>query len=228
MNIGATDFSQLLECIPTYQFQLCVERYQGHRYVKDFAGWDQFLGMTLAQHTHRESLRAIGTCLRAQQPKLYPMGFRGSVSRSTLASANANRDGRIYADFAQTRMGTARDLYRHEPWGVELAQTVYVFDSTTIDLGLTLFPWAQFRRPKSAVKLHTVLDVRGHIPTSVYVTPGEVPDGNLLDELPPEAGSSYLLERAYLDFASRSITERIYGPTFSASGGKCHKTRFMT
>jgi hypothetical protein len=150
------------------------------------------------------------------------------VSRSTLASANANRDGRIYADFAQTRMGTARDLYRHEPWGVELAQTVYVFDSTTIDLGLTLFPWAQFRRPKSAVKLHTVLDVRGHIPTSVYVTPGEVPDGNLLDELPPEAGSSYLLERAYLDFASRSITERIYGPTFSASGGKCHKTRFMT
>jgi hypothetical protein len=201
MNIGQTVFAQLLEFIPSYQFQLCVDRYQGHRYVKDFSCWDQFLCMTYAQLSHRESLRAIETCLRAHQPKLYHIGFRGSVSRSTLAYANENRDWRIYADFAQTLIATARDLYRHEPLGGDLAQTVYALDSTTIDLCLSLFPWAQFRRHKSAVKLHTQIDVRGNIPTSVYVTPGDVHDVNVLDDLFLEVGSIYLLDRAYLDFA---------------------------
>ncbi len=201
MNIGQTVFAQLLEFIPTYQFQICVDRYQGHRYVKDFSCWDQFLCMAFAQLTYRESLRDIEACLRAQQPKLYHMGFRGPIARSTLAYANEHRDWRIYADFAHTLIGTARDLYRDEPLGVELTQTVYAFDSTTIDLCLALFPWAQFRRRKSAVKLHTLLDVRGSIPTSVYVTGGQVHDVNLLDELLLEAGAFYLLDRAYLDFA---------------------------
>lgn len=201
MNVGQTVFAQLLEFIPTYQFQICVDRYQGHRYVKDFSCWDQFLCMAFAQLTYRESLRDIEACLRAQQPKLYHMGFRGPIARSTLAYANEHRDWRIYADFAQTLIGTARDLYCDEPLGVELTQTVYAFDSTTIDLCLALFPWAQFRRRKSAVKLHTLLDVRGSIPTSVYVTGGQVHDVNLLDELLLEAGAFYLLDRAYLDFA---------------------------
>ena len=157
--------------------------------------------MAYAQLTHRESLRAIETCLRAQQSKLYHLGFRGSVSRSTLAYANEHRDWRIYADFARTLIATARQLYGHEALGVELAQTVYAFDSTTIDLCLTLFPWAQFRRHKSAVKLHTLLEVRGNIPANVYVTSGDIHDVNLLDQLPLEAGSIYLLDRAYLDFA---------------------------
>jgi len=210
MNIGQTVFSQFLDFIPPHHFQRCVERYQGHRYVKDFSCWDQFLCMAYAQLTHRESLRAIETCLRAQQPKLYHLGFRGSVSRSTLAYANEHRDWRIYADFAQTLIATARDLYRHEPLGVELAQTVYAFDSTTIDLCLALFPWAQFRRRKSAVKLHTLIDVRGNIPTNVYVTSGDVHDVNLLDRLPLEAGSIYLVDRAYLDFARLHLFTQAY------------------
>jgi len=200
VNQGQTIFSQLMEFIPRYQFQLCVERYQGHRYIKDFSCWDQFLCLAFAQLTYRESLRDIEACLRAQQSKLYHMGFRGRVSRATLAYANEHRDWRIYADFAQGLIAQARQLYRHEPFGVDLAETVYAFDSTTIDLCLSLFPWAQFRRHKSAVKIHTLLDLRGAIPTSVYVTGGQVHDVHLLDQLLLEAGAFYLLDRAYVDF----------------------------
>ena len=201
MNAGQTVFAQLMEFVPTYQFQICVDRYQGNRYVKDFSCWDQFLCLAFAQLTYRTSLRDIEACLRAQQPKLYHMGFRGRVSRATLADANELRDWRIYADFAQVLIGMARDLYRDESFGVELSESVYAFDSTTIDLCLSLFPWGQFRRRKSAVKLHTLLDLRGSIPTSVYVTGGQVHDVNLLDELLLEAGAFYLLDRGYVDFA---------------------------
>ena len=201
MNLGRTVFSQLVNFFPTYQFQICVDRYQGNRYVKEFSCWDQFLCLAFAQLTYRESLRDIEACLRAQQPKLYHMGFRGQVSRNTLAHANEHRDWRIYADFAQILIATARDLYRDEPFGVELSETVYAFDSTTIDLCLALFPWGKFRRRKSAVKLHTLLDLRGSIPTNVYVTGGQVNDVNILDQLLLEAGAFYLLDRGYMDFA---------------------------
>ena len=201
MNLGRTVFSQLVNFLRIYQFQTCVDRYQGNRYVKEFSCWDQFLCLAFAQLTYRESLRDIEACLRAQQPKLYHMGFRGQVSRNTLAHANEHRDWRIYADFAQLLIATARDLYRDEPFGVELSETVYAFDSTTIDLCLALFPWGKFRRHKSAVKLHTLLDLRGSIPTNVYVTGGQVNDVNLLDQLLLEAGSFYLLDRGYVDFA---------------------------
>ncbi len=201
MNLGRTVFSQLLDFIPTYQFQICVDRYQGNHYIKDFSCWDQFLCLAFAQLTYRESLRDIEACLRAQQPKLYHMGFRGLVARNTLAHANEVRDWRIYADFARVLIGMARNLYRDEPLGVELSESLYAFDSTTIDLCLSLFPWGQFRRRKSAVKLHTLLDLRGNIPTNVYVTGGQVHDVNLLDELLLEAGAFYLLDRGYVDFA---------------------------
>ena len=201
MNTGRAVFAQLMEFIPTYQFQLCVDRYRGNRYLKGFSCWDQFLCLAFAQLTYRTSLRDIEACLRAQQPKLYHLGFRGRVSRSTLADANELRDWRIYRDFAQVLIRIARDLYRDESFGVELSETVYAFDSTTIDLCLSLFPWGQFRRRKSAVKLHTLLDLRGSIPTSVYVTGGQVHDVNLLDELLLEAGAFYLVDRGYLDFA---------------------------
>jgi Domain of unknown function (DUF4372)/Transposase DDE domain len=201
LNTGRTVFAQLMEFVPTYQFQLCVDRYRGNHYVKDFSCWDQFLCLAFAQLTYRASLRDIETCLRAQQPRLYHMGFRGRVSRATLADANETRDWRMYRDFAQVLIGMARDLYRDDSFGVELSETVYAFDSTTIDLCLSLFPWGQFRRRKSAVKLHTLLDVRGSVPTNVYVTGGQVHDVNLLDELLLEAGAFYLLDRGYVDFA---------------------------
>jgi hypothetical protein len=189
-----------MKFVSTYEFQLCVDRYHGNRYIKDFSCWDQFLCMAFAQLTYRQSLRDIETCLRAQQPRLYHMGFRGKISRATLAHANRKRDWRIYADFAASLIRQARDLYRNEPFGVELSNSVYAFDSTTIDLCLSLFPWAQFRKHKSAVKLHTLLDVRGSIPANVYVTSGDVHDVNLLDQLVPEAGAFYLVDRAYVDF----------------------------
>lgn len=200
MNLGRTVFSQLVDFLPSYQFQLCVDRYQGDRYVKEFSCWDQLLCLAFAQLTCRESLRDIEACLRAQQPKLYHMGLQAPVRRNTLAHANEHRNWRIYADFAQILIATARDLYRHEPFGVELSETVYALDSTTIDLCLALFPWGKFRRHKSAVKLHTLLDLRGCIPANVYVTGGQVHDVNLLDQLLPEAGAFYLLDRGYLDF----------------------------
>jgi len=185
-----------VDLLSTYQFQLCVDRYHGNRYVKDFSCGDQFLCLAFAQFTYRESLRDIEACLRAQQPKLYHRGFRGQVSRNTLANANEHRDWRIYADFAHILIATARELYRDEPFGVELSETVYALDSTTIDLCLALFPWGEFRRHKSAVKLHTLLDLRGRIPTNVYVTGGQVHGVNILDQLLPEAGAFYLLDRA--------------------------------
>ena len=201
MNTGRTVFSQLMDFFPGYEFQVCVNRYQGDRYVKNFSCSDQFFCLAFAQLTYRESLRDIEACLRAQQSKLYHMGFRGLVSRTTLADANENRDWRIFRDFAQGLIQTARQLYRDEPLGIDFADTVYAFDSTTIDLCLTLFPWAQFRRRKSAVKLHTLLDVRGSIPTNVYVTGGQIHDVNLLDEIVFQPGAFYLLDRGYIDFA---------------------------
>jgi hypothetical protein len=195
MNLGRTVFSQLLDYLPTYQFQLCVDRYQGDRYVKDFSCWDQFLCLAFAQLTYRESLRDIEACLRSQRAKLYHMGFRGRISRNTLAHANQKRNWRIFADFARGLIAQARPLYRDQPFAVELDQTIYALDSTTIDLCLSLFPWAQFRRHKSAVKVHTLLDLRGSIPTNVYVTSGAVHDVRILDQLLPEAGAFYLLDR---------------------------------
>ena len=186
MNAGRTVFSQLMEFVSPYEFQLCVARYHGNRYVKDFSCWDQFLCLAFAQLTFRDSLRDIETCLRAQQPKLYHMGFRSSISRATLAHANRERDWRIYADFAHGLIGQARALYHNEPFGIELSNSVYAFDSTTVDLCLSLFPWAQFRRHKSAVKIHTLLDLRGSIPINVYVTGGQVHDVNLLDQFTRE------------------------------------------
>jgi transposase len=177
-----------------------VERYDGDYKVQSFSCLDQFLSLAYAQLTYRESLRDIETCLRAHARQLYHMGFRGGISRNNLANANCQRNWRIYADFARVLIAQARALYQDEPFGLELDQTVYAFDSTTIDLCLALFPWAQFRRHKSAVKLHTLLDLRGSIPTAVYVTGGQVNDVKLLDQLVWEAGAFYLLDRGYIDY----------------------------
>ncbi len=201
MNIGKTVFAQLMEFLPQYEFQKCVERYQGNYKIISFSCWDQFLCMGFAQLTYRESLRDIQACLRGNQQKLYHMGFRGKVSRNTLAHANQVRDWRIYADFAQVLIGQARTLYAREDFGVELKQTIYAFDATTIDLCLSLFPWAQFRQRKGAIKLHTLMDLRGSIPTLIFVTHGKVHEVNLLDDLLIEPGAIYLLDRGYLDFA---------------------------
>jgi transposase len=200
MNTGRTIFSQLLDLLPLSEFRRCVDRYNGDYKVQSFSCLDQFLCLAFAQLTYRESLRDIETCLRTDQPKLYHLGFRGRILRNTLAHANQQRDWRIYADFARILIARARALYQHEPFGVELDETVYAFDSTTIDLCLSLFPWAQFRRHKNAVKLHTLLDLRGNIPTAVYVTGGQVNDMKLLDQLLPEAGAFYLLDRGYVDY----------------------------
>ena len=200
MNRGRTIFAQLMDLLPLAEFRRCVERYRGDYKVQSFSCLDQFLCLAFAQLTYRESLRDIETCLRAHRSQLYHMGFRGRVSRNTLANANQQRDWRIYADFARLLIAQARALYQHDPFALELDQTIYVFDSTTIDLCLSLFPWAQFRRRKSAVKLHTLLDLRGNIPTAVYVTGGQVHDVNLLDELALEAGAFYLLDRGYIDY----------------------------
>jgi Domain of unknown function (DUF4372)/Transposase DDE domain len=201
MNTGRTIFAQLMDLVPLPEFRRCVDRYQGDYKIQSFSALDQFLCLAFAQLTYRESLRDIEACLRVQQPKLYHMGIRGRVSRSTLAYANEHRDWRIFGDFAQGLIRTARDLYRDEPLGIEFDDAVYAFDSTTIDLCLTLFPWAQFRRHKSAVKLHTLLDVRARIPANVYVTGGQVHDVNVLDTLLLEPGAFYLLDRGYVDFA---------------------------
>ncbi len=189
MNQGRTIFSQLIEYLPYKEFSRCVYRYGGERYVKSFSCMDQFLCMAFAQLTYRESLRDIECCLRAHPSKLYHMGLRGHVSRSTLAHANENRDWRIWADFAQTLIRTARELYANDSFGVELDQTAYAFDSTTSDLCLSLFPWARFRKTKAAIKAHTLLDLRGCLPCFIHVTTGSVHDVNVLDLLPLEPGS---------------------------------------
>src|ERR1700738_5041078 len=200
MNTGRTVFSQLIEFLPHQQFQKCGARYGGGRYLKNLSCWDQYLAMAFAQLTYRESLRDIEACLGSIGGKLYHMGFRGKVARSTLADANELRDWRIYADFAQVLIAIARPLYAHDPIGVDLDQSLYALDSTTIDLCLALFPWAKFRKRKAAVKMHTLLDLRGNIPTFIRITSGDVHDVNILDEIMPEAGSFYVMDRGYIDF----------------------------
>lgn len=200
MNFGKTIFAQLMDFAPAYEFRRCVERYQGNYKIKSFSCWDQFLTLAFAQLTFREGLRDIEACLRAAPTKLYHLGIRSHISRNTLANANQVRDWRIYADFAHVLIQSARELYRDEPFGLELKQTVYALDATTVDLCLSLFPWAQFRRKKSAVKLHTLLDLRGSIPTVVIVTGGQIHEVNILDQLLWEAGAIYLMDRGYLDF----------------------------
>jgi hypothetical protein len=209
MNSGRTVFAQLIEHLSHKEFQKYVARYGGDRDAKNFSCWDQYLAMAFAQLTYRESLRDIETCLRSLGGKLYHMGCRSSVARSTLADANESRDWRIYADFAQTLMATVRRLYARDPTRVDLEQSLYALDSTTIDLCLKLFPWARFRRRKAAVKMHTLLDLRGKIPAFVHITEGKVHDVNVLDEIVPEASAFYVMDRGYIDsggcLCSRSV-----------------------
>jgi transposase len=200
VHTGRLIFAQLMDFLPLAAFRRCVARCQGEYKVRGFSCLDQFLCLAFAQLTYRESLRDIETCLRAMQPKLYHLGIRGRVARSTLADANETRDWRIVADFAQVLIGLARPLYATEPFGVELAATVYAFDSTTIDLCLALFPWARFRQHKGAIKLHTLLDLRGNIPEVVYISDGKLHDVKALDVLVLLPGAYYVLDRGYLDF----------------------------
>ena len=200
MNTGTTVFAQLMEFVPAYEFRLFVDRYHGNYKVKSFSCWDQFLCLAFAQLTYRESLRDIETCLRAARGKLYHMGIRGKVSRNTLAHANEVRDWKIYRDFAQVLIRNARELYLNDPLAVQLDQTAYALDSTIIDLCLSLFPWAKFRKRKAAVKLHTLLDLRASIPTTVIITAGTVHDVNIMDQLFWEPGAIYVMDRGYVDF----------------------------
>jgi hypothetical protein len=210
MNLGRTVFAQLLDHLPSYEFQKCVSRYQGDCRLRGFSCLDQLLAMAFAQLTYRESLRDIEACLRSISGKLYHMGFRGKVARTNLADANEAHDWRIFADFAQVLIGIARPLYASDPIGVEMDQSLYALDSTTIDLCLSLFPWARFRKNKAAVKMHTLLDLHGNIPTFISITDGTVHDVNVLDEILPEAGAFYVMDRGYLDF------KRLFG--FTANG----------
>ncbi len=200
MHVGQLVFAQLMDFLPRHEFNTCVRRYRGDGRPRGFSCRDQFLCLAFAQLTFRESLRDIETCLRALGSKLYHAGFRGRVSRSTLADASRTHDWRIYADFAQVLIGRARQLYADEPLGVELEQTVYALDSTTIDLCLSLFPWVPFRRRKGAVKLHTLLDLRGSIPCFVHISHGKMHDVTALDHLPIEPGAFYVMDKGYLDF----------------------------
>lgn len=201
MHLGRTVFAQVMEHFPAYEFQKCVTRYQGDFRRRSFSCLDQFLCLGFAQLTYRESLRDIEACLRSVQPKLYHMGFRGRISRSTLADANESIDWRIYADFAQVLIAIARPLYAKESLGCDLDATVYALDSTTIALCLSVFPWARFQTTNGAVKLHTLLDLRGSIPTFVEVSDGKHSDVSILDQIPPEAGSFYVMDRGYLHLA---------------------------
>jgi len=201
MNIGKTIFSQIMDFLPLHEFRKCVKRYRGEYKVKSFSCLDQFLCLAFAQLTYRESLRDIEACLRSMQNKVYHMGIRAKISRNTLAHANERRDWRIFADFVQVLIHQARSLYADDDFGVELAQTVYALDSTTIDLCLSLFPWARFQKGKAAIKLHTSLDLRGSIPTFVKITDARVYELCLLDELIPEPWCFYIMDRGYLDFA---------------------------
>ena len=200
MNKGQTVFSQIIDFLPQKKFRQCVNRYDGNYRVRSFTCYNQFLCMAFAQLTYRESLRDIVCCLRTMHEKLYHIGIRGKVSRSTLADANETRDWRIYSDFAQVLIHEARRLYAEDDFGLELKDTVYALDSSTIDLCLSAFPWARFRKTKAAVKIHTLLDLRGSIPTFIWITDGKVHDVNVLDHLVPEPGAIYVMDRAYLDF----------------------------
>jgi len=210
MNSGTLIFSQVMDFLPLHTFRRYVNRYHGHYKVQSFSCMDQYLCMAFAQLTYRESLRDIEACLRAQQHKLYHMGIRGNVARSTLADANEQRNWRIYADFAHALILIARKLYSNEPFGVDLQQTVYALDATTIDLCLSLFPWAHFRQSKSAVKLHTLIDLRGNIPTFIHISDGKLHDVNILDLLVIEPGAFYIMDRGYLDFSRlRKMTQAL-------------------
>jgi hypothetical protein len=211
MNLGRTVFSQLIAFLPDREFRRCVTRYSGDQRLRGFSCWDQFLCMAFAQFTYREGLRDIEACLRSSPDKLYHMGIRGRVSRSTLADANERHDWRIFADFAQILIARARVLYAHDPFGAELQGSAYALDSTTIDLCLAVFPWARFRERKGAVKMHTLIDLHGNIPLFVCVTDGKVHDVNILDQIVPEAGAFYVMDRGYLDF------ERLYRLTLAAA-----------
>ncbi len=200
MNLGKLVFAQITQHLPLTTFRRCVARYGGEHKVKTFSCVDQYLCMAFAQLTYRESLRDIEACLRAQTDKLYHMGIKSRVSRSTLADANEVRDWRIYADFAQSLIGIARRLYAEEPFGVNLKDTVYALDASTIDLCLSVFPWAPFRSTKAAIKLHTLLDLRGNIPTFIHISDGKLHDVNVLDLLLPEPGAFYVMDRGYIDF----------------------------
>src|SRR5271169_1452119 len=211
MNLGRTVFSQLIGFLPDREFRRCVARYSGDYRLRGFSCWDQFLCMAFAQFTYRESLRDIEACLRSSPDKLYHMGIRGRISRSTLADANESHDWRIFADFAQLLIARARLLYAHDSFGAELQLSAYALDSTTIDLCLAMFPWARFRERKGAVKMHTLIDLHGNIPLFVCVTDGKVHDVNILDQIVPEAGAFYVMDRGYLDF------ERLFVLTLSAA-----------
>ena len=242
MNAGKTLFAQLMEFLPWTTFARIVERYAGDRYVKSLSCAEHFRVMAFAQLTYRESLRDIEACLSAQASKLYHMGFREPIRRSTLSDANEARDWRIYADFAQVLIRQARKLYAVESFGVELSETVYALDSTTIDLCLSVFPWAPFRAAKAAVKMHTLLDLRGAIPSFIHISDGKLHDVNVLDLLIPEAGAIYVMDRGYLDFARLHVlhqagaffvtraksnlhSRRIYSaPTDRADGIICDQT----
>jgi len=246
MYAGKLVFSQVLEHLPKHTFRRCVQRYRGNHKVKEFTCHDQFLCMAFAQLTFRESLRDIEACLRAQSNKLFHMGIRSQVSRNTLANANKVRDWRIYADLAHALIPVARKLYLDEDFGVELDQTVYALDATTIDLCLSVFPWAQFRHTKGAIKLHTLLDLRGSIPTFIYISAGKEHDVNVLDDLVPEAGAFYVMDRGYLDFfrlydltkslaffvirAKKNLAyRRLYsGPVDRSTGLICDQTIVLT
>jgi hypothetical protein len=201
MRAGKTIFSQVMEWVHPEQFRRCVQRYHGNYRIRNFPCWDQFLAMSFAQVTYRDSLADIEVCLRSRPDQLYHMGFRSAVAHSTLADANSSRDWRIYHDLAQGLIVRARRLYASEPLGIELEQTVYALDSTTIDLCLSLFPWARFRSTKAAVKLHTLLDLRGPIPTMISISEGKQADVRILDELILEPGAFYVMDRGYVDFA---------------------------
>ncbi len=201
MNSGRTIFAQLLDHLPMHAFRKCVARYNGDHRIKTFSCWDQFLCMIFAQLTYRESLRDIVACLRCQSQRLYHMGFRSQVSRSTLADANEVRDWRIYSDFAQVLVTQARELYRDEAFGIDLHNTVYALDATIIDLSFSLFPWATYKPDQHAVKLHTLLDLRAKVPTVIRITPAQLHDVLFLDHIVLEPGAFYVMDRGYLDFA---------------------------
>ena len=211
MNAGRTVFAQLIAHLSHPEFHKCVARYDGDRHRRSLSCWDQYLAMAFAQFTYRESLRDIEACLRSMSGKLYHMGFHSRIARSTLADANETHDWRIFADFAQHLIGVARPLHAQDPMGVDLDHSLYALDSTTIDLCLALFPWAKFRRHKGAVKMHTLLDLHGNIPTFIRITDGKVHDVNILDQILPEAGAFYVMDRGYIDF------QRLYWFTLSSA-----------
>lgn len=239
-------FAQLMEYLPLHTFRRCVQRYPSKYPTKTFSHLDQFLCLAFAQLTYRESLRDIETCLRAHQAKLYHLGIRGNIAKSTLADANEQRDCRIYADFAMSLIQTARALYASDSFAVELEQTVYALDTTTIDLCLSVFPWARFRQAKAAVKMHTLLDLRGNIPTFIHISDGKMHEVNVLDILIPEAGSFYIMDRGFTDFTrwfklhqaqaffvirgkSNLLFRRVYSrPVDKSTGLRCDQTIALT